>query len=61
MFSKHNMLSACYPVIKLKNFILGRLGFQLKSKLRVLIFHDIAPDNYLKFGEQLIHLKKEVC
>ena len=58
MFSKHNILASCYPILHFKNSVLNRLGLRLEEKLRVLLFHDIAPDNYSKFGEQLTHLKK---
>ncbi len=58
MLSKHNLLAACYPVFQLKNFVSDRLGFRLKGKLRVLLYHDIAPINYLRFGDQLTHLQK---
>jgi len=56
MSIKHRLLSAAYQPLRIKNILLKRLNGQ--GHIRVLLYHDIAPYNELKFAAQLRWLKR---
>lgn len=56
MSIKHRLLSAAYQPLRIKNILLKRLNGQ--GHIRVLLYHDIAPCNELKFAAQLRWLKR---
>jgi peptidoglycan/xylan/chitin deacetylase (PgdA/CDA1 family) len=58
MSLKHRALSALYHPLRIMNFSLGRLGVVSGSRLRVLIYHDIADHEYGMLKSQLGWLSK---
>jgi len=56
MSLKHHLLSASYKPLKFKNFLLKK--FSGLGSIRVLLYHDIAPNDELKFAAQLRWLKR---
>jgi peptidoglycan/xylan/chitin deacetylase (PgdA/CDA1 family) len=49
----HQVLAAAYPVVKLAKAIGRPLGLAFEDSLRVLIYHDIAPEEEAQFAAQL--------
>ncbi len=49
----HSLLAAVYPPLRIGNNLLRCVGAKADSRLRVLIYHDIAPDQQDKFATQL--------
>jgi peptidoglycan/xylan/chitin deacetylase (PgdA/CDA1 family) len=50
---KHRLLEAFYQPLKLSNKLLKTVGAIRKGRLRVLLYHDIAPVDEAKFSAQL--------
>jgi peptidoglycan/xylan/chitin deacetylase (PgdA/CDA1 family) len=50
---KHRILAASYPLLKAKSFITRRLHPMNSGRLRVMLYHDIAPENEESFAGQL--------
>ncbi|MEI6300029.1 MAG: glycoside hydrolase family 99-like domain-containing protein [Betaproteobacteria bacterium] len=49
----HHLLAAAYYPIRLANDLGRHCGALSRNELRVLLYHDIAPHNKIKFSEQL--------
>lgn len=49
----HTLLAAAYPPLRLGNSLLRRVGAKSDARLRVLIYHDIAPSEQERFAAQL--------
>ena len=49
----HSLLAAFYPVLRLHNNLLRQFGVKSDARLRVLIYHDIAPQDQETFATQL--------
>jgi peptidoglycan/xylan/chitin deacetylase (PgdA/CDA1 family) len=47
-----------YKPLKLYNNVLKKMGRRSSARLRVLLYHDIAPQHETKFEDQLIWLSK---
>lgn len=54
----HKLLIVIYPLIYLKYRLKEFFYPVLKTQVRVLLYHDIPPDNYKHFEFQLTELKK---
>jgi peptidoglycan/xylan/chitin deacetylase (PgdA/CDA1 family) len=55
---KHYLLTAGYHPLRIYNFILKKLGKRPSARLRVLLYHDIAPQHEAYFKSQLCWLSK---
>ena len=55
----HSLLAASYLPLRLGNNLLRRVGIKPESRLRVLIYHDIAPQEQERFTVQLRWLARE--
>jgi len=49
----HTLLAAAYPPLRLCNSLLRRVGAKPAGRMRVLIYHDISPQEQEKFAVQL--------
>ncbi len=49
----HSLLAAAYPPLRLGNSLLRRVGATSNVRVRVLIYHDIAPQEQKRFAAQL--------
>ena len=49
----HSLLAASYQPLRLGNNLLRRVGVRAGSRLRVLLYHDIAPHEQERFAAQL--------
>lgn len=49
----HSLLAGTYQPLRLGNNLLRRLGVKPDAQLRVLIYHDIAPQEQERFAAQL--------
>ena len=49
----HSLLAAAYQPLRLGNNLLRRVGVRAGSRLRVLLYHDIAPHEQERFASQL--------
>ena len=49
----HYLLAAAYQPLRLGNNLLRHVGVKSDSRLRVLIYHDIAPQEQERFASQL--------
>jgi peptidoglycan/xylan/chitin deacetylase (PgdA/CDA1 family) len=49
----HSLLAASYQPLRLGNNLLRRVGVRADSRLRVLLYHDIAPHEQERFAAQL--------
>ena len=58
MSFKHYLLTAGYQPLRIYNFILKKLGKRPSARLRVLLYHDIAPHQEAYFKSQLCWLSK---
>lgn len=55
---KHRLLAAAYHPLRMKNRIMRRLSGNKGGRLRVLLYHDIAPINENQFAAQLRWLSR---
>ena len=55
----HKLLILIQPIISLIRKVALKVGFVASSRLRVLIFHDIPPNQELAFKKQLQELQKK--
>jgi peptidoglycan/xylan/chitin deacetylase (PgdA/CDA1 family) len=55
---KHYILMAVYQPLSIYNFILKKIGRRPPARLRVLLYHDIAPHQETDFKSQLCWLSK---
>jgi peptidoglycan/xylan/chitin deacetylase (PgdA/CDA1 family) len=53
MTPRHRLMAAAYPVFKLAKAVGRPLGLSPANSLRVLIYHDIAPEDEVHFAAQL--------
>lgn len=53
MSLKHRFLAATYPSLRLGNTSLRRIGIRPPGRLRVLLYHDIAPHEEERFAAHL--------
>jgi peptidoglycan/xylan/chitin deacetylase (PgdA/CDA1 family) len=53
MSLKHQLLAACYQPLKLGNMLLKAGGASQRGRLRVLLYHDVAPADESRFAAQL--------
>jgi peptidoglycan/xylan/chitin deacetylase (PgdA/CDA1 family) len=53
MTPRHRLMAAAYPIFKLAKAIGRPLGLSDANSLRVLIYHDIPPEEEAQFAEQL--------
>ena len=53
MSLKHRLLAATYPCLRLGNASLRRIGIRPSGRLRVLLYHDIAPHEEDRFAAHL--------
>lgn len=58
MSLKHRFLAASYPAMRVTNSILRKTRTGKRGRLRVLVYHDIAPSEVDSFAEQLSWLAK---
>ena len=49
----HSLLAASYQPLRLGNNLLRRIGFKTDARLRVINYHDIAPQEQERFAAQL--------
>jgi peptidoglycan/xylan/chitin deacetylase (PgdA/CDA1 family) len=49
----HSLLATAYQPLRLGNNLLRRVGVRAGSRLRVLLYHDIAPHEQERFAAQL--------
>lgn len=49
----HSLLAAAYQPLRLGNNLLRRAGTKADSRLRILLYHDIAPQEQERFAAQL--------
>ena len=49
----HSLLAAVYPPLRIGNNLLRCVGAKADSRLRVLLYHDIAPQEQERFAAQL--------
>ncbi len=49
----YSLLAACYTPLRFTNSLLRYVGAKADSRLRVLIYHDIAPQEQERFAAQL--------
>lgn len=54
----HHLLAKAYTPIKLANAVRHSLGMRCSYRLRILIYHDIAPHEQERFASQLRWLKR---
>lgn len=52
------LLAAAYPVLRIGNGLVERAGLKRSGRLRVLIYHDVAPSRMESFEAQLRWLSK---
>ena len=55
---KHKVLAVSYPAMLCTRGLAKLTGLDLRPRLRVLLYHDIAPDEIEKFSHQLLWLSK---
>jgi peptidoglycan/xylan/chitin deacetylase (PgdA/CDA1 family) len=55
---KHYLLMVVYKPLSIFNFILKKIGRRPTARLRVLLYHDIAPHSEANFKSQLCWLSK---
>ena len=53
MTLKHSLLAAAYPPLRICNSLLRKAGSRPSARLRVLLYHDIAPQHESHFAAQL--------
>lgn len=53
MSLKHRFLAAAYHPLRVRNKLLRRLGSGMPGRLRVLLYHDIAPQDEAHFATHL--------
>lgn len=53
---KHIILPAIFPLFEVKNSIFEIINLSQNQRLRVMLFHDISPENLSKFSNQITHL-----
>ena len=53
MSLKHHLLAAAYPSLRLSNALLHQIGTKPPGRLRVLLYHDIAPHEEERFAAHL--------
>lgn len=53
MSLKHSLLSAAYLPLRIKNNLLRRFGAKTNARLRIINYHNIAPQHQEKFAAQL--------
>lgn len=53
MSLKHRILAAVYQPLKLSNALLRQVSAHQGGRLRVLLYHDIAPADEVRFADQL--------
>ena len=53
MSLKHHLLAAAYPSLRLSNALLHQIGTKPSGRLRVLLYHDIAPHEEERFAAHL--------
>ena len=58
MSLKHRILAAAYQPLKLGNALLRQAGGHPVGRLRVLLYHDIAPADEVRFAAQLRWLSR---
>lgn len=58
MSLKHRLLAAVYQPLKLSNTLLRQVGGHQGGRLRVLLYHDIAPQDEARFEVQLRWLRR---
>lgn len=58
MSLKHHLLAAAYHPLRISNSLLCTAGSGHQGRLRVLIYHDIAPQEEARFAAQLRWLAK---
>ena len=58
MSLKHQLLAAAYHPLKLGNAVWRRAMGNPGGRLRVLLYHDIAPENESRFAKQLSWLSR---
>ena len=58
MSLKHQLLAAAYHPLKLGNAVRRRAMGKAGGRLRVLLYHDIAPENESRFAKQLSWLSR---
>ena len=49
----HNALATTYPALNLYRKLKNIAGFKKEARLRVLLYHDIAPEDRIAFERQL--------
>lgn len=58
MSLKHYILAAAYQPLKISNLLLRQIGRRPPAQLRVLLYHDIAPQDEARFAAQLRWLSR---
>lgn len=58
MSLKHRLLAAAYQPLKLSNALLRQVSGHQGGRLRVLLYHDIAPSDEARFAVQLRWLSR---
>lgn len=58
MSLNHSLLAASYQPVRITNALLRQFGIKSQNRLRVLLYHDIAPDDYARFAAQLTWLAR---
>ncbi len=53
MSLKHRLLAAAYPPLRVGNSLLRHIGARPSGRLRVLLYHDIAPHEEERFAAHL--------
>ena len=54
----HLLLAVSYQPVRITNALLRQVGIKPRNRLRVLLYHDIAPDDYSRFSAQLTWLAR---
>jgi len=55
---KHRLLAGAYQPLRLSNALLRQVGIHKEGRLRVLLYHDIAPSDEESFAAQLRWLSR---
>ncbi|MBU2510540.1 polysaccharide deacetylase family protein [bacterium] len=58
MSYRHSILATLYPFYRFKNQVQKSCGLIQTRRLRILLYHDIPPDNVKQFSQQLHWLSK---
>lgn len=58
MALKHRLLAAAYQPLRMRNALLRQAGIHQGGRLRVLLYHDIAPGDEAQFEAQLRWLSR---